>query len=905
MKTMRQILKAKFHVQIASILCVLIGATSAPSARADDAPRLKLEKGDHVVLIGNTLAERLQYFGNWEALLHSRFPQLELVVRDLGFSADEVALRPRSKNFKDHGDTLEGLKADVVLAFFGFDESFGGQKGLPEFEKELERFITETTSTNYNGKNPPRLVLISPIASENLHQRGVPDGKANNENIKLYTEAMAKVAKSHNIPFVDLYAPTKRLMDESSLSPLTFNGIHLNAHGDKLVSAILDEGLFGPRPTEANSVALESLRAEVNEKNLQFFYDHRAVNGYYIYGERKKPFGVVNFPDEFEKLRKMIDNRDHRIWDVAQGKSVSASIDDSNTGGLPKVETNYKNPITISTPEDEVKTLRLPEGYEVNLYASEEQFRDLQKPVAMTFDGKGRLWVTTTPSYPQYSPGSPPNDKILIFEDTNGDGKADTCKVFKDHLYLPTGIELGYGKVFVSEQPNLMVLEDKDGDDKADSSELILHGFDSADSHHACHAFTWDPGMALYFQEGTFLHTQIETPYGPVRSHNAAVYRFEPRTWKLDNYVSYGFANPWGHYFDRWGQDFVADASGGANYYAAAFSGSVDYPDKHHGNMHQFLTKQWRPTSGCELISSRNFPDDAQGDYLLNNVIGFQGTLSYKMRDEGSGFAADPIEPLVHSFDSNSRPVALQFGPDGALYIVDWFNPLIGHMQHSIRDPNRDHTHGRIWRVTYKGRPLVTPAKIAGEPLDKLLDLLKSYEDRTRYRVRVELSSRNTDDVMAALDKWIAGLDKKDPDYEHNMLEALWVRQQHDVVDEKLLVQVLNSPDYRARAAATRVLCYWRDRVQNPLSLLDKLVNDDQPRVRLEAIRALSFFTGKDADPALQLAVASLVHPQDYYLEYTLKETMDTLDKRVKGVDPLANLKAKEKKLNDYVNNPR
>ena len=212
------------------------------------------------------------------------------------------------------------------------------------------------------------------------------------------------------------------------------------------------------------------------------------------------------------------------------------------------------------------------------MFASEEEFPDLQKPVAMTFDAKGRLWVTTMPSYPQYSPGTPPNDKILIFEDTNGDGKADTCKVFADHLYLPTGLELGYGKVFVSEQPNLMLLKDTDGDDKADASELILHGFDSADSHHACHAFTWDPGMALYFQEGTFHHTQIETPYGPVRSHNAAVYRFEPRTWKFDIFVSYGFANPWGHYFDRWGQDFVADASGGANYYATAFSGRSIIP---------------------------------------------------------------------------------------------------------------------------------------------------------------------------------------------------------------------------------------------------------------------------------------------------------------------------------------
>jgi hypothetical protein len=483
-------------------------------------------------------------------------------------------------------------------------------------------------------------------------------------------------------------------------------------------------------------------------------------------------------------------------------------------------------------------------------------------------------------------------------------------------LYLPIGLELGYGKVFVSEQPNLMVLEDTNGDDKADKRELILHGFDSADSHHACHAFTWDPGMALHFQEGTFLHTQIETPYGPVRGHNANIYRFEPRTWKLDNYVSYPFANPWGHYFDRWGQDFVADASGGANYYATAFSGDVDYPNK-HGSLQQFLKKQWRPTAGCELVSSRNFPDEAQGDYLLNNVIGFQGTLQYKLREEGSGFAADPVEPsLLRSSDPNYRPVALQFGPDGALYVIDWFNPLIGHMQHSIRDPNRDHSHGRIWRITYKNRPLVAAPKIAGETIPKLLDLLKEYEDRTRYRVRRELSERKTEDVMTALDQWISGLDKSDANYEHNMLEALWVRQQHNTPDQKLLEMVLKSPDYRARAAATRVLCYWRDRINEPLKLLEQQVNDDHPRVRLEAIRALSFFRGKDADPARQIAVASLVLPQDSYLEYTWKETDSTLEKRARGEDSLEVLREKggkgkgkiEKsdKLNDYyLNIPR
>ena len=236
-----------------------------------------------------------------------------------------------------------------------------------------------------------------------------------------------------------------------------------------------------------------------------------------------------------------------------------------------------------------------------------------------------------------------------------------------------------------------------------------MHGFDTADSHHAMHAFTWDPGVRLYWQEGTFHYTQTETPYGPRRCNEAGIFRWEPKSWKFDVFVSYGFANPWGHYFDRWGQNFVADASGGANYFGTAFSGQVVYPQK-HGGMKQFFPMQWRPTCGCELVYSRHFPDDTQGDYLLNNDIGFQGILRYRVKEDGSGFAGTPVEPLLKSTDTNFRPVALQFGPDGALYVVDWFNPLVGHMQHSLRDPNRDHTHGRIWRITYPKRPLVEKA---------------------------------------------------------------------------------------------------------------------------------------------------------------------------------------------------
>ncbi len=390
------------------------------------------------------------------------------------------------------------------------------------------------------------------------------------------------------------------------------------------------------------------------------------------------------------------------------------------------------------------------------------------------------------------------------------------------------------------------------------------------------------PGGALHWQEGTFHYTQVETPYGPRRCNEAGVFRWEPKTKKFDVFVSYGFANPWGHYIDRWGQNFVADASGGANYYGTAFSGQVNYPQK-HGHMKEFFKMQWRPTCGCELVYNRHFPDDTQGDYLLNNNIGFQGILRYRVKEDGSGFSGTPVEPLLKSSDPNFRPVALQFGPDGALYVVDWFNPLVGHMQHSLRDPNRDHTRGRIWRITYPKRPLLEPPKIAGATVRELLDLLKVYEDRVRYRARRELRERPTPEVLNALETWITGLDKNDPEYWRQMLEALWLHQSLDQVDEKLLKQMLACPEGKARAAATRVLCYWRDRVGGSLELLRKQINDDHPRVRLEAVRSLSFFDGPDVAKAQEIALESLLHGQDDYLEYTLNETTRTLDGRAKA----------------------
>jgi putative heme-binding domain-containing protein len=845
------------------------------------AQSLKLNHGDRIALVGNTLAERMQHDGWLETLIHCRFPEHELVFRNLGFSGDELTLRLRSQDFGSPDDWLRKNETDVVFAFFGYNESFAGANALEKFRQELDAFAKHTLGQRYNGEGRPRLVLFSPIAHEDLGNRNLPDGGENNSRLGVYTQAMADVAAANGVPFVDLFAPTR---DEAAQSEdaLTINGIHLNERGNRFVAEVIDQTLFGPLKQPHPTVLLEAVRADVRDKDFHWFNRYRTTDGYSIYGGRadlKFVDGQSNrdvMQREMEVLDVLTANRDRRIWAVTRG--LDLAVPDNNTPPFLPVQTNKPgagpNGVHLFLGGDEaIKLMTVHAGMQVNLFASEERFPELASPVQMSFDNRGRLWVAAWPSYPHWKPKDEMNDKLLIFED--GDGRADRCRTFADKLHNPTGFEFWGGGVIVAMAPDLLFLKDTDGDDVADVREYILHGIDSADTHHTANSFTLDPGGALYFQEGTFHHTQVESPWGPpVRSANAAVFRFEPRTWKFDTYVAYSFANPHGHVFDRWGQDFVTDGTGNVNYYAAAFSGHVDFPDKHPG-MEPFFKQRVRPCGGTEILSSRHFPDNLQGNYLNANVIGFQGILQYRFADEGSGFKGTEVEPIVFSSDPNFRPVDIEIGPDGAIYLVDWHNPVIGHMQHNLRDPSRDRVHGRVYRVSYPGRPLSQPPKIAGEPIARLLDVLKHPEDRVRYRARIELSSRGTDDVIAAAGQWLGALDRRDPEYEHHRLEGLWLHQAHNVVDEDLLRDVLRSPDYRARAAATRVLCYQRDGVADPLKLLAAQADDEHPRVRLEAVRACSFF--RDVRAA-DVALAALRHPTDYYIDYTLRETMRQLE---------------------------
>jgi mono/diheme cytochrome c family protein len=253
---------------------------------------------------------------------------------------------------------------------------------------------------------------------------------------------------------------------------------------------------------------------------------------------------------------------------------------------------------------------------------------------------------------------------------------------------------------------------------------------------------------------------------------------------------------------------------------------------------------------------------------------------------------------LLVSEDRNFRPVDMEFAPDGSLYFIDWHNILIGHMQHNARDPLRDHTHGRVYRVTYPDRPLVKPAKVFGASIEELLENLKLPEYRTRYRVRRELRGRDANEVLPKVANWVANLDKNDPKYEHNLLEALWVTWGLNKVNQPLLRQLLKAKDYHARAAAVRVLRYTGHQVLDQPNLLLQAVKDENSRVRLEAIVATSWLSKEKGLPILAEAKKM---PLDDWMEDTYKAAVAHLSGKAVSKNPevysTTNIKGKDLEL--------
>ena len=855
---------------------------------------LSIDKNTKIALVGGNLGSRMINYDHFETELHLRYPENNLMVRNMCDGGDTPGFRPHSARFapwafpgaekfqtefanpsqseghiETHDQWMSRLKMDVVIGFFGYSESYEGKANIANYKAELEAFIKHTLAQKYNDVSAPQLAIVSPTAFEDLSAKiDLPNGTLQNANIALYAQAMKEVCEKNNVLFINAFDASKKWYAESK-EDLTIDGFQLNNAGYQKLALLLADQVFGKKKP-----VIESKRADVYaavaEKNWMWHTDYKIPNGVHVYGRRYNPFGPDNYPAEIEKIRQMTDNREAAIQASIKGMKYDLAAADAKTRPLDPVKTNF-NPdkngsLKYLYGQEALNELKVPSGYKIELFASEEEFPNLAKPVQMTFDNKGRLWVVCMPSYPHYKPGdAKPNDKIIILEDTNNDGKADKETVFAEGLHVPVGMEITEHGVFVSQGTNLVLLKDTNGDDHADSKEVILSGFDDHDTHHEISAFVTDESGAIYMGEGVFLHTNVETPYGTVRATNGGFMRYNPARHHLERVAQLSIPNPWGIAFDKWGQNFFAETSGPDMRWMMPGSTKNRYGQTGHKSFTLIEDKHLvRPTSGLEFVSSRHFPDNVQGDFLINNTIGFLGMKQHQLTDDGTGYKSKHRQDLIVSSDRNFRPVDMEFAPDGSLYLIDWHNILIGHMQHNARDPLRDHTHGRVYRVTYPSRPLVTPAKVYGASIDQLLDNLKLPEYRTRYRVRRELRGRKATEVLPKITAWVARLDKNEADYEHHVLEALWVSWGLNKVDQKLLNQLLQAKDYHVRAAAVRVLRYTGHQVKNQAALLAKAVEDEHGRVRMEAFVAASWLPKETALPILALAKN---HPLDAWMD--------------------------------------
>jgi putative membrane-bound dehydrogenase-like protein len=806
---------------------------AVPEEYRDPTP-FAFQKGDSIAIIGNGLADRMQHDGWMETALQSAFPGLELSFRNMSLNGDQVDKFPRSRGFVNFEDYLRHVKADVIFAFFGYNESFAGAEKASDYENKLVALVARLRGTQPNGKTFPRIVLFSPIAHENLENPALPDGRANNGRLSAYMQATRRAAKKAGVAFLDLFSPTIHFYHHCQ-EPLTINGIHLNREGNRRLAEVIASSLAGKDVTA--DAKLNMLHEAVLDKNWHWHNRYRATDGNDVWGGRSG----LSFVDgqnnrtvlqhELLMLDDMTANRDKAIWARANGKSLEVNDANvkpavavkSNVGGKSRSSNAMKEGnVKYQSGEDALKYLDVRDGFEISLFADEKNFPGLVNPVQMQVDTRGRLWAAAWVTYPKWEPLKEMNDALLIFPDENRDGKADRVIEFA-RVHNPLGFEFWNGGVLVTSMPDLLYLKDTDGDDKADVRYSILQGIGSSDTHHAANNLIYGPDGGLYWQSGIFMIHNHEHPWGPSLTTGASgMYRFDPRRYTIAFHAG-NSPNPHGISFDYWGYHYATDGTGGRAYQVR--------PQGSGFKMQGLLKKQVRPVPANEVVSSAHFPDEFQGDFLICNAIGFLGIKQYKLarnsetgavwgEPNGGKLKVKKLLPdgttvdvesdgLMMSGDKNFRPTDAVFGADGALYVSDWQNVIIGHMQHNVRDPNRDHKHGRIYRITSTGRPLQENVAIDGQPIPALLENLKHPIDGVRHRTRVELSERDSKEVIAATKKWMAQFDPEDEEDAHHLLEALWLHQQHGVRDLKLLNVLLKSPQPHAVIAAKTVEHHW------------------------------------------------------------------------------------------------
>ncbi len=835
----------------------------------------ELKPNDVIALTGGSNMERTRFNGYLQTSLIASKPELKIKVRNFGWEGDTVFeqwrdvgnyqnLDPKRaqaekrisaetgtdswRQQRDWKQQLSEVGATVVIAQFGQMESLRGVEKLPQFIEAYERLIAEFAD---EGR---RVVLVAPVPIEGRLAEHAGD-------LKAYAKSIGELAAKLKLTYIAnvLAFPYSK---QPSIQTLTNNGYQLNEEGHGNQAWSIATGL-GLKP-----VKNEAVRAQVLEFERLWFDYWRPMNWAFLTGDRTnvpyskdwKDASKRIFPQEMEDFRPLLKQAEDNIWAAIEGKPVTPI---GIRSSIP-VEPPTAKP---QSPEEELASFQIMDGFAVNLFASEAD--GIIKPIQMRWDERGRLWVACALSYPQIKPGEKANDYILVCEDTDGDGKADKFHKFVEGLFMPAGIELGDGGLYVAQGTELLHFKDTDGDDKADTKRIVLGGFGTADSHQMINCINWGFGGELWFTQGHHIYSRVETPYGVETLNRAGVLRYRPRTGHLDPFFQWSSAgaNCWGVTTTEYGQAFHKSGANVGSWFTTPGMVRSDLAVNAQAlNLCLAPIKQ----VGQEFLHSSMFPKEMQGRILIG---GYYANLLewHELKCENGMFSTTRLPNIIETKNNVFRPVEVRMGPEGGIYVADWYNPIIGHYQASYRHPDRDKKHGRIWRVSWKAGQKVKPVELAKASVEELLEQLDSKERWAWYQAKRLLISRDSKEVIAAADAWWP----KQNDY--RKLQALSLYEAHETPRPELLKALLRNADARIRAYATRTLSTWaRDgRLPDALKLLEAQIADEDALVRLEAIVAASYIP--DARSALIAARALDKEFNGYHL-HALTKTLHVLN---------------------------
>ena len=499
-------------------------------------------------------------------------------------------------------------------------------------------------------------------------------------------------------------------------------------------------------------------------------------------------------------------------------------------------------PTEARTPAEERKAFHLPPGFEAQLVAEEPT---INKPMNLAFDDRGRLWVTTTVEYPYPAKeGTKPRDRVVVLDDFAPDGRARKATTFADGLNIPIGVlPLGRGdSALVHSIPSIRRYTDTDGDGKADKSEEMYTAYGFRDTHGMTNAFTWGFDGWIYACHGFSNESTVKGSDGkPIVMQSGNTYRMKPDGTHLE-YFTHGQVNPFGLAFDPLGNLYSADCHSRPIYclLPGAYYPSFGKPDDGLGFGPEMVNHDHGSTGigGIVYYAADAFPKAFRDNIFIGNVV-----TSRINRDTLEWHGSSPkgiAQPdFLVSDDPWFRPVDLELGPDGALYVADFYNRIIGHYEVPLTHPGRDRERGRIWRIVYKGddksaKPLRPGYDGTKESVGDLLHDLGDPNLVRRTHATNMLVERGKEVAPAVR---VAAEDSAPTRRAH----ALWVFQRLGLLDEATLARAAGDRDEMVRVHAMRV---FRERAAGVGGLIPLIgLAKGGPMTRRAAAQALAKHT--------------------------------------------------------------